>query len=402
MKRMLLMVSLLVLIFALLPGAVLAHPDRDGDGVWDENDRCPDQGGPYWTGGCPEEAPANDLDGDGTPDDLDSCPTEGGPDWNRGCPQGTQGETASQPVAPAAPAATAIPLPPIDPNGPCVLATSTQQFVNMRLLPSTEEAIVGSLNPLNMYPILLEVENGPESWYLTTQDFTAGWVAGWVTRQGGACRGYPIIYINQDADTPASTTAALFSYGEIGVGTGDFGGEFFVEPTHTGFVMLNGDETMAMAGANESFDALNSAYLMLDGLEGVVEASDSELGHAFWVKDSPIVVIVPKNILDYKVTDLVGLLADQQGFSLDRPLLVVRSTASPLGYQLIFSEFAPGTLQEENTAHRTFVAQLPIITDEPRQPYFIGFTRPFDETATTVPFTLCGEAWCLNFDVQWS
>jgi outer membrane protein OmpA-like peptidoglycan-associated protein len=56
--------------------------DRDGDGVPDEIDKCPDDPGPKEWDGCP------DSDGDGIPDHLDKCPHEPGPKENQGCPWG--------------------------------------------------------------------------------------------------------------------------------------------------------------------------------------------------------------------------------------------------------------------------------------------------------------------------
>jgi len=55
-------------------------PDRDGDGLPDAEDQCPDQPGPRDTAGCP------DRDGDGIPDGEDRCPEEPGPKALRGCP----------------------------------------------------------------------------------------------------------------------------------------------------------------------------------------------------------------------------------------------------------------------------------------------------------------------------
>jgi len=54
--------------------------DRDGDGVPDSEDRCPDQPGPAELDGCP------DRDGDGIPDIEDKCPDQPGPAKNDGCP----------------------------------------------------------------------------------------------------------------------------------------------------------------------------------------------------------------------------------------------------------------------------------------------------------------------------
>ncbi|HMN06654.1 MAG TPA: OmpA family protein [Flavobacteriales bacterium] len=56
-------------------------PDRDGDGIADHLDACPDVAGPAEFSGCP------DTDGDGIPDNLDRCPKVAGPKSNHGCPE---------------------------------------------------------------------------------------------------------------------------------------------------------------------------------------------------------------------------------------------------------------------------------------------------------------------------
>jgi Outer membrane protein and related peptidoglycan-associated (lipo)proteins len=61
--------------------------DRDGDGIKDDVDKCPDDP-EDWDGfededGCPDP----DNDKDGIPDELDACPNEPGPESNHGCPQ---------------------------------------------------------------------------------------------------------------------------------------------------------------------------------------------------------------------------------------------------------------------------------------------------------------------------
>ncbi len=56
--------------------------DSDGDGVVDRLDKCPAQAGPVDNGGCPEA----DSDGDGVIDRLDKCPTIKGTPDNGGCP----------------------------------------------------------------------------------------------------------------------------------------------------------------------------------------------------------------------------------------------------------------------------------------------------------------------------
>ena len=55
-------------------------PDADGDGICDDEDKCPDKAGPAATGGCP------DRDGDGVLDDDDACPDTPGLPQFKGCP----------------------------------------------------------------------------------------------------------------------------------------------------------------------------------------------------------------------------------------------------------------------------------------------------------------------------
>jgi OmpA-OmpF porin, OOP family len=59
---------------------VIEKTDRDGDGVPDLEDRCPDVPGRPEYQGCP------DTDGDGIPDPEDACPKEPGPRETQGCP----------------------------------------------------------------------------------------------------------------------------------------------------------------------------------------------------------------------------------------------------------------------------------------------------------------------------
>jgi hypothetical protein len=58
--------------------------DRDGDGIIDSKDKCPDEPGPRDNGGCPW----GDRDKDGLNDNEDKCPDEAGPAENQGCPWG--------------------------------------------------------------------------------------------------------------------------------------------------------------------------------------------------------------------------------------------------------------------------------------------------------------------------
>jgi outer membrane protein OmpA-like peptidoglycan-associated protein len=71
-----------------VPGTVALRgcPDGDGDGIADSDDKCPTQAedldGFEDGDGCPDL----DNDKDGTPDVADTCPLDPGPAENKGCP----------------------------------------------------------------------------------------------------------------------------------------------------------------------------------------------------------------------------------------------------------------------------------------------------------------------------
>ena len=58
-------------------------PDTDGDGINDEQDKCPTVKGLARYQGCP----IPDTDGDGVNDEEDKCPNRAGPASNQGCPE---------------------------------------------------------------------------------------------------------------------------------------------------------------------------------------------------------------------------------------------------------------------------------------------------------------------------
>jgi outer membrane protein OmpA-like peptidoglycan-associated protein len=61
-------------------------PDTDGDGINDELDKCPAVKGVARYQGCP----IPDTDGDGVNDEEDKCPNRAGPASNQGCPEITK------------------------------------------------------------------------------------------------------------------------------------------------------------------------------------------------------------------------------------------------------------------------------------------------------------------------
>jgi outer membrane protein OmpA-like peptidoglycan-associated protein len=75
------------------PAFVSPTSDRDKDGILDKDDLCPDQPGPINNQGCP----LSDMDGDGVADVADKCPDVSGSPTNGGCPEKmiVAGKTAS-------------------------------------------------------------------------------------------------------------------------------------------------------------------------------------------------------------------------------------------------------------------------------------------------------------------
>lgn len=67
------------------PGSFVTRgcPDKDGDGIADKDDKCPDVAGTPEFMGCPEP---KDTDGDGIIDSEDQCPDLAGPVATKGCP----------------------------------------------------------------------------------------------------------------------------------------------------------------------------------------------------------------------------------------------------------------------------------------------------------------------------
>lgn len=66
----------------LLPVAdTVIKKDKDGDGIVDSLDKCPNEKGVVQYDGCPMP----DSDNDGIPDDLDNCPTIAGLAKYKGC-----------------------------------------------------------------------------------------------------------------------------------------------------------------------------------------------------------------------------------------------------------------------------------------------------------------------------
>ena len=143
--------------------------------------------------------PNGDRDGDGIPDSADSCPDQGGPASNNGCP----------PEQPAPTSVPTIALPVLPTDGACVVATQSAEGVNVRAKPSLTAEIVGVLDPQSTYPVTAMLQNAEGSWDRSDQ----GWVASWVVRHGGSCTALPAVQIGVLDSNPGPPDDLLISDG---------------------------------------------------------------------------------------------------------------------------------------------------------------------------------------------
>jgi hypothetical protein len=141
--------------------------DRDGDGTDDGQDRCPNDGGPSWNAGCPQD---KDSDVDGTPDTSDRCPLDGGPAQNGGCPDGQKsggdrdgdGAPDTTDRCPDQPGTRSDGgcLPTLPTDGPCVISTNGLSRVKVHQDPTLDSAIIGVLMPTDQKQLLARLEFG--------------------------------------------------------------------------------------------------------------------------------------------------------------------------------------------------------------------------------------------------
>ncbi|MBK5270689.1 MAG: outer membrane beta-barrel protein, partial [Bacteroidia bacterium] len=94
-------------------------PDRDGDGIYDKDDKCPDVPGVKEYDGCP----VPDTDGDGINDLEDKCPTVKGVKEYMGCPipdtdgDGINDKEDKCPTVPGVKEYQGCPIPDTDKDG---------------------------------------------------------------------------------------------------------------------------------------------------------------------------------------------------------------------------------------------------------------------------------------------
>ncbi len=99
------------------PPVVEAPKDRDGDGILDKDDKCPDVKGSAAMQGCP------DRDGDGIADNEDNCPDKPGTAKYKGCPipdtdgDGINDEQDKCPTVPGVARYNGCPIPDTDGDG---------------------------------------------------------------------------------------------------------------------------------------------------------------------------------------------------------------------------------------------------------------------------------------------
>lgn len=163
--------------------------DRDGDGVLDHEDRCPDQPGTAANAGCPDPTPVpppppppepSGSDGGSTPNDT-----------------GDTGVVQPPPIDP-----TTIPYVFLPEDGPCVVSAPIPPpvtNVNIREEPHTDALVIGQLSPIDLATVVGLFQHGPDStdpgaqsypiWLLVAHNDMLGWVAQAAVRQGGDCTG---------------------------------------------------------------------------------------------------------------------------------------------------------------------------------------------------------------------
>lgn len=154
-------------------------PDSDGDGFVDTDDRCPAEAGVpgLGRGDCP------DSDGDSITNDADLCPAEPGTAELNGCAApATDVPTEAEPSTEESPTIGFGALP--GPEDACQIGTlNTTQRINIRAAASLEAAVVGTLTPGVLYPVLAVTRTSNGDWYRIAD----GWVNTGVILQYGDC-----------------------------------------------------------------------------------------------------------------------------------------------------------------------------------------------------------------------
>lgn len=188
---------------------VLAQNDRDGDGIPDTRDNCPDTAGVPELNGCPFLIIVTDSDGDGLNDNLDQCPTVPGLADNNGCPASNEPPPSAPENPPAVdpapqpPAADPAPQPP--PFSPpalpvdgCFVTPNGDYSVNVRETMDLSADRLGYLYSGVVYEALGYVIASDELWFVLTDYQESTGLAGYASRSvlnASACPELPQINI---------------------------------------------------------------------------------------------------------------------------------------------------------------------------------------------------------------
>jgi hypothetical protein len=126
-----------------------------------------------------------DRDGDGIPDNQDNCPDVPGPPKNSGCPEATQTQLPPPPFT-STPTPTWTPplVVTLQPNSHCSVVVNLEatagKGVRVRVLPDTNSGAVGVLQ-VNQEANLIEVNNVGDWYRIRYIDINGVTVEGWTT-----------------------------------------------------------------------------------------------------------------------------------------------------------------------------------------------------------------------------
>ena len=293
-------------------------PDRDGDGVPDDQDRCVSEMGPATNNGCPLP-PANtpvppsvitpetrntdgDRDGDGVSDSADACPDTFGTSALGGCPELSTPEPTVEPIV--VPVITLLSAPTLE---YCAVSTRGTDNVNIRAEASSQSEIVGVISPNEWVAVLskysyppafyaqnemgneipqglfpfttAEVDPNYATWLLVQDSNTSavGWVAEAVIRYSDDCGGLDIAkpsedtaymsYKLSDLIVSSATGDSSSAFSGVRVASGDVDGDGRAEgipvfPSENPFLFMPYIEQ----------EAAVDYFLKIDGIDGESEA----------------------------------------------------------------------------------------------------------------------------------
>ena len=185
MKRNTLIFVLILFCFGGI--GVLAQNDRDGDGIPDTRDSCPDTPGIPELNGCPILIIVTDSDGDGVNDNLDQCPTVPGLVDNNGCPASSEPPPSvpeNPPVSEPQPPAPQPPVfsPPALPVDGCFVTPNGDYSVNVRETTDLSADRLGYLYAGVVYEALGYVIVSDELWFVMTDYQQSAGLAGYASR----------------------------------------------------------------------------------------------------------------------------------------------------------------------------------------------------------------------------